>query len=158
MPRTLSTAAAASILAGNTSEVLLLCLTISGDGLDTLRAVNNTEPLVRTGGTWRPYPFDADLPEDSDNVSPTVTLRVENVDRQVIRALRTYEGVPQVTVELVLASDPDTVEIGPLEFSLLSAEWDELVITGQLGYEEDFLNQLVPSQTYTPVNSPGQFV
>jgi hypothetical protein len=28
----------------------------------------------------------------------------------------------------------------------------------QIGYQEDFLNQGVPAQTYTPSNSPGLFV
>lgn len=158
MPRTLSTAAARAILARETGEVFLACLTISGAGLDTLRAVNDTQPLVRTGGTFHPYPFEAVLPEDTDSASPTVQLRVDNVDRQVTRALRGYEGVPQVTLEIVLASSPNTVEMGPFEFSLLGVDYDALLITGRLGYEEDFLNQAVPAQTYSPTSSPGLFV
>lgn len=157
MPRTLSATAAAAILARETAEVLLVCLTITTTDT-TLRAVNNTEELVRTGGTWHPYPFEIDLPEDTDSVGPQVQLRVCNVDRQVVRALKDYDGVPTVTVEVVLASAPNTVEVGPLEFKLLSADWDALTITASLGYEEDFLNQAVPSQSYTPVNSAGLFV
>ena len=157
MPRTLSAAAARAILARETAEVFLACLTISGAGLDTLRAVNNTEPLVRAGGTFHPYPFDMDWPEDTDSGSPTVRLRVDNIDRQVTGALRAYEGVPKVTVEVVLASSPDTVEMAG-EFSLLAVDYDALVITGTLGYEEDFLNQAVPAQSYTPTSSPGLFV
>lgn len=158
MPRTLSPAAAQAILARETAEVFLVCLTISGDGIDTLRAVNNTEPVVRAGGTYHPYPFAAILPEDSDSASPTVTLQVDNVDRQVTRALREYQGIPQCTLEVILASSPDTVEVGPFEFSILGVDYDALLIQVQLGYEEDFLNQAVPAQSYTPTNSPGLFV
>lgn len=158
MPRPLSAAAARAIVARETAEVFLACLTISGPGLDTLRAVNDTQPLVRTAGTFHPYPFEAVLPEDTDSASPTVQLRVDNIDRQVTRALDEYQAVPQVTLEIVLASSPDTVEMGPFEFALLQVDYDALVITGTLGYEEDFLNQAAPSQSYSPTNSPGLFV
>lgn len=156
--RTLSAAAAEAILARETGEVFLACLTISGDGLDTMRIVNNTEQVVRIEGTFHPYPFEADLPEDTDSASPQVTVRVDNVDRQVLRALADYQGVPQCTLEVILASSPDTVEVGPFEFAVLSADFDALLISVQLGYEEDFLNQAVPSDSYTPTSSPGLFV
>ena len=158
MPRTLSPAAARAILARETGEIFLACLTISGPGLDTLRAVNDTQPLVRTAGTFHPYPFETVLPEDTDSASPTVQLRVDNVDRQVTAALRAYQGMPQVTLEIVLASSPNTVEMGPFEFSLLGVDYDALLITATLGYEEDFLNQAAPAQSYTPTTSPGLFV
>jgi len=158
MSRTLTSTAAQAILARETAEVFLVCLTISGPGLETLRAVNNTQPIVRSSGTYHPYPFEAVLPEDTDSASPQVQLRVDNCDLQVTRALREYQGIPQCTLEVVLASNPDVVEVGPFEFSILAAEYDAIVITATLGYEEDFLNQAVPAQTYTPSNSPGMFV
>lgn len=158
MPRTVSAAAAEAMLARETGEVFLACLTLSGDGLDTMRIVNNTEQVVRLVGTHHPYPFEVELPEDTDSANPTVAVRVDNCDRQVVRALAEYTGVPQCTLEVILASSPDTVEVGPFEFSVLSAEYDALLISVQLGYEEDFLNQAVPSQSYTPSNSPGMFV
>ena len=158
MPRTLSNAAAAAILARETAEVFLACLTISGDGLDTIRIVNNTEQVVRLGGTYHPYPFEAELPEDTDSASPQVMVRVDNVDRQVQRAIAEYQGVPQCTLEVILASSPDTVEVGPFEFAVLAADFDALVISVRLGYEEDFLNQTVPAQSYNPTNSPGLHV
>ena len=158
MPRTLSNAAAAAILARETAEVFLACLTISGDGLDTIRIVNNTEAVERGSLTFHPYPFEAELPEDTDAGAPQVTVRADNVDRQVTRALAEYEGVPQCTLEVILASSPETVEVGPFEFAVLSAEFDALVIAIQLGYEEAFLDQAVPAQSYTPTNSSGMFV
>lgn len=158
MPRTLSPVAAQAVLARETAEVFLACLTISGVGLDTMRIVNNTEAVIRAVGTHHPYPFEAVLPEDSDTTSPSVQLRIDNCDRQVTRALREYQGVPQCTLEVILASAPDTVEVGPFDFSVLAADYDALVISVSLGYEEDFLNQAVPGQTYTPTSSPGLFV
>lgn len=155
MPRVLSPAAVASALAEQTAEVWLVCLTISGDNLPTFRIVTDTVPLERISGTFQPYPFEAELPEDIERSAGTVTVRVCNVDRAVTRLLKEYQGVPQAVLEVVLGSSPDTVEMGPFEFSVLFAEADELVIALQLGYEENLLNQQVPAQSYTPSNSPG---
>lgn len=157
MTRILSPTAARAILARETDEVFLACVTVSGTDLPTLRMVNNTEPVVRSGGTWHPYPFEITLPEDSDSANPTVSIKIDNIDRQVTRALKDYAGVPKCTVEVVLASSPNTVEVGPLDFAVLAVDYDALAITGTLGYEEDFLNQAVPAQTYSPSNSPGMF-
>lgn len=153
--RTLSPEAAASALAQQTSVVWLACLTISGTGLDTFRIVTDNVPLVRAAGTFQPYPFEAELPKDVERSAGTVPVRICNVDREVVRLLKEYQGVPTAVLEVVTASAPDSVEMGPFEFSVLSAEADELVIQLQLGYEEGLLNQQAPAQSYTPSNSPG---
>lgn len=158
MSRVLSSAAARAILARETDEVFLVLLEMTHPDLDTVRIVNNTEPVVRGGNTFQPYPFEAVLPEDTDTASPQVQLRIDNCDREVTRKLRELEGVPKCTLRVVLASDPDTDEVGPFAFSILSAEYDVMVISVALGYEEDFLNQAVPAQSYTPTSSPGLFV
>lgn len=156
--RVLTPQAASAIIARETEEVFLACLTLTHPDLDTIRIVNNTETVIRVVGSYQPYPFEAVLPEDTDAASPHVTIRIDNCDREVTRKLRDLEGVPKCTLEVILASSPNTVEVGPFEFAVLSAEYDALLISVQLGYEEDFLNQAVPSQIYSPTNSPGLFV
>lgn len=158
MPRTLSATAAASALAAQTAEVWLACLTISGSGLPTFRIVTDNVPLERSVGTFQPYPFEADLPDDVERTAGTVEIRICNVDREVTRLLKEYEGIPQARLEIVLASQPDTVEIGPFDFSVLSAEADEMTISLKLGHNEDLLNQRVPAQSYNPSNSPGLWI
>ena len=59
------------------------------EGSDDEGAV--AEALTRTAGTFNPYPFEVELPEDTDSASPQVTLRVDNVDREVTRLLAEYE-------------------------------------------------------------------
>jgi hypothetical protein len=155
MPRTLSPAAAQSALAQQTGEVWIACLTVSGDGLDTLRIATDNIVVERTAGPFSPYPFEVELPEDAERGFGTATLRIDNIDREVCRLLRDYSGVPVATVEVVLASQPDTVELGPFEMTILSGEADELTIQLGLGHEEDILNQRVPAQSYFPSNSQG---
>lgn len=157
MPRELTPEAARAILTQETDEVFLACLVISGDGLETMRLVNNTEAITRGGHEYTPFSFADDPPDDVDEASPTVTLRLDNVDREVMRLIREYQGVPECTIDWVMASQPDTIVHGPYAFSVLSCEYDEMVISVNLGYEEDFLNQAIPGQTYSPPNSPGLF-
>lgn len=158
MPRTLSATAAASALAAQTAEVWLACLTISGSGLPTFRIVTDNVPLERSVGTFQPYPFEADLPDDVERTAGTVDIRICNVDREVTRLLKEYTGIPQARLEIVLASQPDIVEVGPFDFSVLAAEADEMTISLKLGHNEDLLNQRVPAQSYNPSNSPGLWI
>ena len=158
MPRILSPTAASAVVAQESGEVFLCLVTLSHPDMTTIRVVNNTEAVTRTDGTYHPYPFEVVLPEDADTAQPTVQMRIDNVSREVTEQLRNLEGAPTCTLSVVLASDPETVEVGPFEFSVLMAQYDALVISVNLGYEEDYLNQAVPGQKYTPTNSAGLFL
>lgn len=156
--RAVSINAMRAMLAQETGEVFLVCITITHPSITTQRLVNNTQPLVRAAGTYNPCPMQLTLPSERADQLPQVNLVLDNIDRTVLEQIRTITGVPAVTMEVVLASSPDTVEAGPFDFSLLSATYDVLVINGVLGYMDDILNQQVPAQNYTPTNSPGLFV
>lgn len=147
-----------AMFAQQTGEVFLVCLTITHPSITTQRLVNNTQLVVRSAGTYQPYPMQLSLPAQLDDQLPTVDIVVDNVDREVLQQIREVSGVPKVTMEVVLASSPDTVEAGPFDFSLKQASYDVLAITGTLGYEDDILNQRVPAMSYTPSNSPGLFL
>lgn len=156
--RVVSVNAMKALLAQETGEVFLACITITHPSITTLRLVNDTQPLVRSAGTYVPCPLQVLLPAQRDDQIPQVNLVIDNVDRTVLEQIRELAGVPQITLEIVLASSPDTVEAGPFDFSLLSASYDVLSITGTLGYMDDVLNQQVPAMQYTPTNSPGLFL
>ena len=155
MPRTLTPTQASAILAQDTAEVFLACVTITLGDAEPMRIVNNTESVMRLAGEFVPYPFAPEFPEDTGSPAGGVALRIDNIDREVTRLVRAYDGIPLATLELITASEPDAVIIGPCEFSVLGSEYDEMAITLSLGHEEDFLNQRVPAQTYSPSNSPG---
>ncbi|MDV3238777.1 MAG: DUF1833 domain-containing protein [Gammaproteobacteria bacterium] len=158
MPRQLTPEAAQAILARETGEAFLAYLVISGEGLETMRLINNTEPVTRGGLEYTPFSFAGDPPDDTGQRSPTVELRIDNVDKEITRLIRDYTGIPECEIGWIMASQPDNVVHGPFAFSILSAQYDEMVISVNLGYEEDFLNQAIPAQTYSPSNSAGLFV
>ncbi len=157
MSRTLSQAARRAINAEATGEVFLLLLTIEHEELAApIRVVNNTENVVSRGELYVAYPFEIALPgEDPESVA-RVSLRIDNVDRQIVQALRPVQAPLSVALEVVLAGSPDTVEAGPFTLTLIAAECDAFVVTGELAFE-DVLNEPFPGHSYIPSDYPGLF-
>jgi len=148
------------MLADRTAEVFITLLRIDHASFaNPILLAYNTEPVVRADGTYQPYPFQVNLPDQDEDSLPQVTVTVDNVDLTVNDAIRTLTGdPPTVTMMVVLADSPDTVEAGPFVYSLQNAQADAQTIQGALGFESDIFSQQVPSQTYTPVSSPGLFL
>jgi hypothetical protein len=156
MPRQLSTRGAAAVTAENSSEVMLHLLEINHDMLaEPIYVVNNFEDIVSNGNTYIAFPFDIALPDESD-APPQVQLQIDNVDRSIIQVLRGLATPATVTLKLVLASTPDTIEAGPFTLLLRNIEFDNQTITGTL-MPEDILNAPYPYQIFSPTTHPGLF-
>lgn len=158
--RNLSTAALESAMAENTDEVWLVLLTIKHpnilDNGGELYFVNNMEDIVTAGPkTFIAFPFQIDLPgEDQDQ--PTVgRLRIDNVDRQIVSTLRALSTPPTVDIEVVLASQPDTVEVGFYDMTMRNATFDPLYVEGTLTFESIYVEPITLEMT--PARFPGLF-
>lgn len=146
-----------AVLAQETPEVFLSCLTLTHPNLAVpIRVVNNTQDLVRAAGTFTAYPFEITFPSQEEDRLPQPRLRIDNVDRGILVALRALRGPVTVTLDAVMASSPNTVEAGPFVFSLRGAPYDANAIEGVLGFE-DVLNEPFPKDTFTPQLFPGMF-
>lgn len=157
--RELSQTALQAVMAQNTAEVFIPILRIEHPDLSApILLAYNTETVHRADGDYLPYPFQINIPEQSDNEAPTVNLTVDNTDLTVNDKIRSLVGMPTVTFSVVLASSPDTVEVGPYEMSLQNAQADAQTISGTLGFEQGIFSQAVPSQTFIPSSSPGLFL
>lgn len=153
--RALSPEAFRQLFAQEGTDVFLLCLTLEHDDLpNPIRLVKNTEDLVRNAGTFAKCYFDVRLAEDAADSPPQVQIVIDNIDKAIGIALQTLQGKVQITLDVVLASQPNTVEISQ-GFFLLNSTFNARAITGTLGYEEEVLNQSFPQYTYTPNNTPG---
>lgn len=157
--RTVSANALRAMLAQETGEVFLICLTVNHQSFSSpILIVNDQKPLVRTAGTFEPFAFEINLPNEEEDRIPNVTVTFDNVDRSIIQVIRTITGArPSVTMEVVLASSPNTVEAGPFNFAILSITYDASTVQATLGFEDDLLNTAFPGDTYTPANSKGLF-
>lgn len=159
MSRPLSPKALQAVLAQQTDEVPLMCITISHSSFAApYYLVFDTQPLQRAIAEFEPFAFQLTLAPESEDALPQVQMTIDNIDRKILTAIRTIPAGERVSMsmEVVLASQPDTVEVGPVDYKFLSIDFDQAQITGTLGFDDDLLNTTL-GQTYTPVNSPGIF-
>ncbi len=156
MPRDLSTAALAALFAQETGEALIVLLELSHPTLaEPIRAANNHEPITSNGVDYPAYPFEASLAGEEEDRSPTARIRIDNVDRSIVRAVREIVGEPLTArLSIVLASTPDQVEVGPLNFKIRQVDYDAQVVEGEL-LLEDVLNTPCPAHRFTPADFPG---
>ena len=157
MSRTLSSAAQAAMNAQETAEAFVVLLEITHAAMPTpLRVASVRSEIISNGDTYLGFPFEIPLPEESGDRPPEVELVIDNIDRQIVDAIRVLTSPPTVSLSVILESTPDQIEAGPFNFTLKKATWNQLVVTGTLSYE-DILDEPWPSGTFNPSEFPGLF-
>jgi hypothetical protein len=153
----LSTTGKASIFAASTAEVWLHLLIIDHDDLTApIRLVDNTEAVVSRGDTYLPFAFRPQIPAEVDGQLPKVELQIDAVDQTIIAALEVLQTPPTITLEVVMAGTPDTVERGPWYFTIRSLNYNALTIRSELTYEA-LTAEPFPYRRFTPTEFPGLF-
>lgn len=154
--RNLSFKAVQSMQATSTAEVWLLLLTIYHHSLSVpIYLVNNNENIVSRGITFIGLPFDVDLPNEDQDAPGAARLTVDNVDRTIMDAIRAMDVPPTVAIEVVLASQADTVELGMYDLVLRNVNYDATKITGSLQWEDILVEPMALQMT--PARFPGMF-
>ena len=161
MPRTISDSFKQAMFEPESTKVALLLLTIS-PAIDSpsseifvpLRICLNTQPILSRGDVYQPFPFEITLPLESATELPRVTLKVDNIDRQILVALRGLSRPPQISIEIVASDAPDTVEIGPFNFTWRGLRYTAQAVEGELELE-DILSEPFPADRFTPTKFPS---
>lgn len=153
----MSTELTTSAFAQDTDEVWLVLVTIDHDDLiEPIRVVNNTEDVLSGGDTYIAFPFDVTLPDAREDAPPRARLIIDNVSREIGEAIRTITSAPGVTLEVVRAADPDTIEISWPFFKLRNVKWDAGKVSGDLSLE-DFTSEPYPAGIFSPASFPSAF-
>ena len=156
MARTFSTAATTSINAQATEEVWLTLLTItSSEVAFPLRFVANNQSVVSRGNTFIAFPFDLDFPGQDEENPGEARLMIDNIDRSIVAFVRSISIPPKVTIEVVLASSPDTVEAYFSNMTLRNVSYDAKTVSGLLKFEDIVIEPV--TYAMTPERFPGQF-
>lgn len=82
-------------------------------------------------------------------------IRIDNTQRLIIDEVRSISEPPSVTLRVILADQPDVVEVEYAGMRLRNVTWDVGEISGDLVYE-DILSEPVCEQM-TPARFPGAF-
>jgi hypothetical protein len=155
--RTLTDTLKLATFASGTSEVLAVLAEIThADLADPIRLTDNGEDLTSGGQVYTAYPFEISLPPDANDQVPKTTVRFANADLRITEALRSIDSPPTLNLSVVLATDPDTVEVGPVPFVLRDATYNDMAVEATLSFERIYQLRF-PCVAMTPITSPGLF-
>jgi len=153
----LNKAAKIALFAPQTSKVFLTLLTIDHADLGApLRFVNDNVDVTSNGDLYSAFPFEVILPPERADELTVGRLRIDNIDRGITSTLRSISTAPSAAIQVVLSSDPDTVQLGPLNFTWRIADYDVSTVEGDLRFEE-LLGEPFPGDRVTPNTFPGVF-
>jgi hypothetical protein len=146
-----------AITAQETDEVFLVTASVSVDGEAVFRIVNNTENIVSGGLTYEAFAFSFVLPGTGDSGIKSAGFEIDNIDRSIQEEVTKAAG-KQVTAEfnIILASNPDTVERGPFKYILRDFQVTKKKVKAAL-YDFYLTDLNIPGLQYTPKNFPGLF-
>lgn len=157
MSRPLSLSAKQALFSAETGEAFLILLTLDHASLAApIRVTSDAVNTVSQGNTFIAFPFDLVIPDDTEGASPRARLIIDNIDRTIVAAIRAVSSSPSALIEIVLASDPDTIEASFPDFKLTNVSYDSLSVSGDLTVE-DFTAEPWPSAIFSPANFPGMF-
>uniref|UniRef100_UPI003BA98BB0 DUF1833 family protein n=1 Tax=Stappia sp. TaxID=1870903 RepID=UPI003BA98BB0 len=143
--------------AAQTDEVFLVLLEIDHPQLtEPVRLVSNTEDVVSNGDTYVGFPFEISLFNEDDQ-TPRAQIRVQNVDRRIGEVVRSLRSVASVAVSVVLASDPDTIELDWIQAELRDVEGDAISVSATIA-GQDYTTEPWPVTRATSDILPGLFL
>src|SRR5215207_529156 len=167
MPRTLSLTFREAIYAQETGQVPVALLTIDHESLSAPLLISSdpttrlsTDPLIygttSRGDDYLFLPFGITLPDDHEEAGPQAQITIDNVSREHISLIRSVATPPTVTLELVLADSPDTVEIAFPSFDMTKADYTATSITIALTIDP-LVTEPFPAHSFDPATFPGLF-
>lgn len=165
MSRNVSSNFRSGVYAQNTEEVYLLLITIDhADLADPIRVTQDpmeelsggAKGVISRGDEFVALPFEVTLPNQDANQSPSARLKIDNITREIVTAARSITSPADVMLEVVLASDPDTVEAVMTGFKLREVTYDAFTVEGELTIEL-FELEPFPAGRMTPSRFSGLF-
>lgn len=163
----LSPEALKAIYSPDSDDTLIVLLTFSGSGISTTRIADNyTQRLSETASevvygvvsrsnNFLFLPFNFSLPTE-DDAAPRCQITINDATQQLIPILRSINQAITVKIEIVLKSNPDSVEVDFGNFLMSGITYNADTITGELTVESLALEPF-PAHSFTPSYFPGLF-
>ena len=157
MSRTVSSIFKSAVFGQQTDEAFILLIEIDhADLSEPIRVSSDGVDTVSNGNTFVAYPFEISLPSNPETGVSHARLTIDNVSQTIITSIRNISDPPTATLQIVLASDPDTVEVEFSGFELRNVQYDVFTITGDLSIES-FMSEPYPGGSFLPSTFPGLF-
>jgi hypothetical protein len=154
----MTTEAKREAIRDETAAVFLHLLKMEAPGMDPLCLVDNTEPVTSGGVVYIPCAFACSLPaQNEDGTSKPCRIEIDNVDRRIAEvAAQTVNVRVSLTVSVIIAQNPDVVELGPLRFALRNITVSKETVQAEL-YDFYVHDRNLPGLRYAPQDFPGLF-
>jgi len=155
--RDLSDELLSQLNAQDSEDPLLTLITVTHDDIETpLRFVNNTENITSRSNVFTAFSFSVGLPADDGQTLKQVQIQIDNTSLELISSFRSITTPLTATVEFVLASDPDTVQLSIDDLTVRSMNYDQSLIRLVLSVD-DIMNTALTSEEYSPSLYRGLF-
>ena len=102
------------------------------------------------------FPFQIKRPGDTLDSVPQVTIVFQNINLEIMEAIRSLEGPIDIDYYIVTNEEPDDIQLGPFSMKIRQITGNFQIITGT-AYFFDILNQTFPGESFTPNTTPGLF-
>lgn len=165
----LSPAALRAMFSQDSDDDLVALLTFSGTGIATpIRIADNytgrlsstdtdvVYGLTSRGNDYLFIPFTLTLPTEEVQTVPRCEIKISDVTQILLPSLRTITTAPDVLIELVLKSTPNTVEASFPGFKMSAINYNADTISGTLTVPQ-LATEPFPAHTFTPSYFPGLF-
>jgi hypothetical protein len=118
--------------------------------------VNNRVDITSRSNLYIAFPMKITLPADDGTTTRQAKITFDNVGLDLIGKLRSITTPISVKIEMVLASNPNQVQIELTDLHIRNISYNKSTISATLSMD-DFLNIGMTSEQYTPQNFPGIF-
>ena len=166
MPRQISNTAKAAAFAQQTSEAFIMLVTITHPSFtDDVRVCSDPYELLPTaqvrgivsqGLEYIFMPFAIEMPVQDNTGLARAKISVDNISREIVAAVRSANSALTISMEIVLASDPDTPEVTISDFHLDRVTYDAFTVSGDISVEFFDLEPF-PARRFSPSDFPGLF-
>lgn len=166
MSRPVSNAFKNAVYAAQTKEAFILLATISHPSFtDDIRVASDSYELLPNAGVrgvvsrgqeYLYLPFTILLPQQDETGVSRASISMDNISREMVRAVRNANSALTITVEVVLSSDVDTPEVSIQDFKLEKVSYDAFTISGDISVEY-FDLEPYPWARFVPSLFPGMF-
>ena len=159
-PRAISAGGLQELFAQESGHAWITFIVVNHASMGTpLRICNDMKDQTFGGDLYIGVPFEIALAVDDEDTVPTVSLRLDNVGRDLVDTLRSITDRADVSVTHVRIDGAGamTSEIGPLDFKLIGSEITMCIVDISLGLSTDPLNAPATKEIFTSTLAPGLF-
>lgn len=155
-----------AVFAQSTGECFIALLTISHPSFtDDIRVASDpyevlpdagVRGVVSNGLEYVYLPFSLNLPAQDDTNIAKASISIDNINREIVAAVRQANSALTISISIVLSSNVDVPEITISDFRLERVTYDAHTVSGDISLEYFDLEPF-PAKRFTPSDFPGMF-